>query len=352
MSSLSVSANQSVSRGNQIGVMGSTGCSTGRHVHFAIGNSSCTNVSLGCTIWRGSDSPDGTAVSTSGSTGGSYPELDSGSTSANTFMVVNSSGAAYANNVLNAGMTRQTSDGDALKVAVGGNYMGLITSCGALYGKSSLGAGYTQMTACGDAQAVAVGSNGIYVVITGCGAAYSNRTISMSGWHALTVCGDATAISAGGQNIALINSGGTAYASTSWNGALSRVSNYGDAHAIAISSGGRLMMITGCGAAYANNAIGVSGWSQKAGCGDAVRIATGGSRLALINSGGTAYATDTWNGGMTQISNNGDATQISVGDTGTILMITGCGAAYANNAISVNNWYGLTVCGDAQTVAG
>jgi surface antigen len=269
------------------------------------------------------------------------------------FMVRTSAGAAFGNNMLGAGMTRLTNDGDAQKIAVGGNYMGLINGCGALYGRNSLSApGWTQMTACGDARAVAVGSAGIYVIINGCGAAYSNSNISMSGWTPLTGCGDAIAVSAGGKNVALINSGGTAYAAINWWGPLQQVSNPGDAQAIAISSGGMLMMINGCGGAFTNNSFSMGGWSQKASCGDALRVATGGHRFVLVNSNGTAYATDTWNGGMTQVSNPGDAHDVSVGDTGTMLMISGCGSAVANNNISVNGWSALTGCGDALAIAG
>jgi hypothetical protein len=282
---------------------------------------------------------------------------DSSSNSTDSFMVINSGGAAFANNVLNAGLTWQYIDnGDALKVAVGGNYMGLINGCGALFGKNKLSdVGWTQMTACGDARDVAVGSDGNYVIINGCGGAFSRRStgsLGMDGWVQLTGCGDARAVSAGGKNIALINSGGTAYAAVNWWGPLQRVSNYGDARAIAVSSGGMLMMINGCGGAFANNGFMNGGWSQKAGCGDAVRIAVGGSRLVLINSGGTAFATDQWNGGMAQISNPGDAREVSVGDKGTVLMISGCRAAVANNAISRDGWYGLTGCGDALAAAG
>jgi hypothetical protein len=279
------------------------------------------------------------------------------SSSTDTFMVINSGGAAFANNVLHAGLTWQhIVNGDALKVAVGGNYMAVINGCGALFGKIGLNTvGWTRMTACGDARDVAVGSDGNYIIINGCGGAYSRRStngVGMDGWVQLTGCGDATAVSAGGKNIALINSGGTAYAAINWWGPLQRVSNYGDARAIAVSSGGMLMMINGCGGAYTNNAFVNGGWVQKAGCGDAVRIAVGGHRFALINSGGTAYATDTWDGGMTRISNPGDAREVSVGDNGTILMISGCNAAVANNSISVDNWYGLTGCGDALAIAG
>jgi surface antigen len=287
-----------------------------------------------------------------------FKDLPSGSFagSSNTFMLINSAGAAYANDQLSTGMSRQTVDGDAVKVAVGGNFMALINSCGALWGKTALSsASWTQMTNCGDTHDVAVGSSGIYVIINGCGAAWSRGTASglgMDGWTQLTSCGDTKAIAAGGQNIALINGSGTAYASTTWWGQLQRVSNIGDAKAITISSGGFLMMINGCGAAWANNAIGTNGWIQKTGCSDAVRISAGGSRLALINSGGTAYATDQWNGGLTQISNPGDAREIAVGDKGFLMMINGCGAAWAKNTIiNTSNWAPVTGCGDAVRIA-
>jgi hypothetical protein len=275
------------------------------------------------------------------------------SSSSDTFMVRTSAGAVFGNSVLNAGMTRLTNDGDALKIAVGGNYMGVISACGAAWGRSSLSGGWTQMTSCGDARDIAVGSDGsgVFIIINGCGAAYSRSGIN-GYWYQLTGCGDAVRVAAGGKNIALINSGGTAYAAINWWGPLQKVSNAGDAREIAVSSGGMLLMINGCGGAFTNNAFVNGGWSQKAGCGDALRIAAGGHRFVLINSGGTAFATDTWNGGMTQISNPGDAHGISVGDTGTILMISGCGAAVANNSINVNGWSGLTVCGDALAIAG
>jgi hypothetical protein len=275
------------------------------------------------------------------------------SNSADTFMVRTSAGAAFGNNALNAGMTRLTSNGDAIKIAVGGNYMGLISSCGAAWGASSLTSGWTQMTSCGDARDIAVGSdgNGIFIIINGCGAAYSRSGIN-GYWYQLTRCGDAVRVAAGGKNIALINGGGTAYAAINWWGPLQQVSNVGDAHEIVVSSGGMLMMINGCGGAYANNVFAMGGWNQKVSCGDALRIAAGGHRFVLINSGGTAYATDIWSGGVTQISNPGDAREISVGDTGTILMINGCGAVAANNMISVDNWYTPTVCGDALSIAG
>jgi hypothetical protein len=275
------------------------------------------------------------------------------SSSSDTFMVRTSAGAAFGNNMLNAGMTRLTNDGDALKIAVGGNYMGLISACGAAWGASSPTSGWTQMTSCGDARDIAVGSDGsgVFVLINGCGAAYGRSGIN-GYWYPLTGCGDTVRVAAGGKNIALINGGGTAYAGVNWWGPLQQVSNPGDAHEIAVSSGGMLMMINGCGGAFTNNAFVNGGWSQKVGCGDALRIAAGGHRFVLINSGGTVYATDTWNGGVTRISNPGDAHEISVGDTGTILMISGCGSAVANNNISVDGWYSLTVCGDALAIAG
>jgi len=268
-------------------------------------------------------------------------------------MVINSAGQAWSTTQLDVGMTSQTAPGDALKVAVGGSYEGLITSCGALYGRDlNNSTGWTLMNGCGDNRDVAVGSKGYYVIINGCGAAWSRSGVGSGGWTQLTSCGDTAAISAGGQNIALINGGGTAYAATAWWGPLTQVSNTGDAKAIAITSTGRLMMITACGAAYTNGAIGMGGWSQKAVCGDALKIAAGGENVVLINSSGTAYA-GPWNGGLAQISNSGDAKEISIGDRGPVVMTTSCGSAVSKFGLSgTSGWAMLTGCGDTLAITG
>ncbi len=51
-------------------------------------------------------------------------------------------------------------------------------------------------------------------MVTGCGAAYSNNTISTGGWHMETGCGDTSAIATGGSYVGLIN--GSHLHSTTW----------------------------------------------------------------------------------------------------------------------------------------
>jgi hypothetical protein len=72
LSSASVSVGQAVTEGTQLGVMGSTGCSTGQHVHFAV--ATCSNI-FGCTAWTAPDPPDGTHVTQGAGTGGIYGQL-------------------------------------------------------------------------------------------------------------------------------------------------------------------------------------------------------------------------------------------------------------------------------------
>jgi hypothetical protein len=272
----------------------------------------------------------------SGGTGANFALYDPIATG--TYMIMNAGNGAFSSRYLNNGMAQETSLGDAKAIAVGGNNMMLISGCGAAYASSASGSGWSKKTACGDAKAVAVGSDGVMMIISGCGAAYAAP--------------DAKAISVGGKNVALITGNDTAYASTSWNGRWSQLTGAGDAKAISISSGGITMLTTACGASYATSSLGVGGWSQKTACGDTKAIATGGSKVGVINNSNTAYASNSWNGGLTQISNTGDAVALSLGDTTPNLIITGCGAAYGNLGLSVGGYNQITICGDTHAIAG
>jgi hypothetical protein len=79
LSSRSVSAGDQVTQGQQIGVMGSTGCSTGQHVHFEIGTAiSGGLITHASSLWNATDPADGTQISQGTPTGGTYPGLGSG----------------------------------------------------------------------------------------------------------------------------------------------------------------------------------------------------------------------------------------------------------------------------------
>jgi hypothetical protein len=246
----------------------------------------------------------------SGGTGANYALYDPIATGR--YMVINSGGGAFSSTYLNNGLTQETALGDAKEIAVGGSNMMVITSCGAAFASNTPGGHWTQRTACGDAKAISVG----------------------------------------GKNTALITGNNTAYASTSWGGPWSQLTGAGDAQDIAISSGGIVMLKTGCGAAYASHSFGGDGWSQKAVCGDAMSIAAGGSKVGLIASGGTAFVASAWNSGMTRVSNVGDARALSLGDTTPVMMITACGAAFGNLGIGIDGYNQITICGDTKKIAG
>lgn len=72
LASASVSVGQTLSEGAQLGVMGNTGCSTGQHVHFAVGR--CARI-FSCTLWNAPDPADDTRLTQGQATGGTYPEL-------------------------------------------------------------------------------------------------------------------------------------------------------------------------------------------------------------------------------------------------------------------------------------
>jgi hypothetical protein len=285
----------------------------------------------------------------SGGTGANYALYDPIATGK--YMVINSGGGAFSSTYLNNGLTQETALGDAKEIAVGGNNMMVITSCGAAFASNTPGGHWTQKTTCGDAKAIAVGNDGTMMIINSCGAAFSAPNLS-AGWTQRTACGDAKAISVGGKNTALITGNNTAYASTSWGGPWSQLTGAGDAQDIAISSGGIVMLKTGCGAAYASHSFGGDGWSQKAVCGDAMSIAAGGSKVGLIASGGTAFVASAWNSGMTRVSNVGDARALSLGDTTPVMMITACGAAFGNLGIGIDGYNQITICGDTKKIAG
>jgi len=79
LSSRSVSAGDHVTQGQQIGVMGSTGCSTGQHVHFEIGTAvSGGLVTHASSLWNATDPADGTQIGQGAPTGGTYPGLGGG----------------------------------------------------------------------------------------------------------------------------------------------------------------------------------------------------------------------------------------------------------------------------------
>ena len=114
----------------------------------------------------------------------------------------------------------------------------------------------------------------MFMMVTGCGAAYSNNTISTGGWHMETGCGDTSAIATGGSYVGLINGGGTAWASTTWNGQLNQISNAGDATAISMNDMPRVMMISACHAAYGKDDVNdKNNWIGQTICNDATAIA-------------------------------------------------------------------------------
>jgi murein DD-endopeptidase MepM/ murein hydrolase activator NlpD len=79
LASRSVNAGDHVTQGAQIGVMGSTGCSSGQHVHFEVGT--CINesglVTPACSVWgkAPSDPAPGATVAQGTPTGGTYGGL-------------------------------------------------------------------------------------------------------------------------------------------------------------------------------------------------------------------------------------------------------------------------------------
>jgi murein DD-endopeptidase MepM/ murein hydrolase activator NlpD len=77
LASRSVNVGDRVKQGAQLGVMGSTGCSDGQHVHFEVGT--CVNsgglVMPACSVWAAPDPAPGTNVSQGAPTGGNYAGL-------------------------------------------------------------------------------------------------------------------------------------------------------------------------------------------------------------------------------------------------------------------------------------
>jgi hypothetical protein len=190
-----------------------------------------------------------------------------------TMMIISGCGAAYAAPSLSSGWTQRTACGDAKAISVGGKNVALITGNDTAYASTSWNGGWSQLTGTGDAKAISISSGGITMVTTACGATYATSTLGVGGWSQKTACGDTKAIATGGSKIGVINSGGTAYASSTWNGGLTRISNTGDAVALSLGDSTPNLIITGCGAAYGNLGLSVDGYNQITICGDTHAIA-------------------------------------------------------------------------------
>ncbi|HEV2474439.1 MAG TPA: hypothetical protein VGS41_17310, partial [Chthonomonadales bacterium] len=183
-------------------------------------------------------------------------------------------GAVWTNNQPSTTGAYEETGCGAKAISAGGNNIAYVDSTNTAYAAYSWNGTANRVSNVGDATNIAVSNQGILMMVTGCGAAYSNNTFSTSGWHGFTGCGDATAIATGGLYIGFINGGGTAWGATTWNGSINQISNTGDAQAISMNDMPRILMISSCNAAYAkDNVNDKNNWIGQTGCNDATAIA-------------------------------------------------------------------------------
>lgn len=212
--------------------------------------------------------------------------------------------AAWANDNLGmAGWSRQTDTGTTQAIAAGGNIIAIINSASEVWAKDGLAStGWAQMTPAGNTRAVAVGSTGRVMTIDACGAAWANDNRSMSGWTQQTGCGDTRAIAVGGSRMMIINGCGAAYAKDTLTGPWQLISDCGTTKAIAVGSSGRMMLVNSCDAAWASDSI-RTGWTEQTPCGNVSAVAIGGSRLVILNSARELWGKDNvTSGGWIQLT--------------------------------------------------
>ncbi len=189
-------------------------------------------------------------------------------------MWMDNCGAVWTNNQPSTTGEYQETGCGAKAISAAGNNIAYVDSHNTAYASSTWNQPATQVSNPGDATNIAISNQGILIMITGCGAGYTQNVFTISNWHYEVGCGNATAIATGGAWIAFIDGTGTAYGATTWNGLYNPISNAGDAHALAITDAQRVLMISGCYAANAKDDVNdKNNWISKTICGDATAIA-------------------------------------------------------------------------------
>lgn len=194
--------------------------------------------------------------------------------------------------------------------------------------------------------------SGRLMLVNGQGATYAKDEI-LGGYSQLNNPNETLAISTGGQYMAIINQCGAVWAkNTLGTSGWAQQTNCGDAQAVEITSTGRVVIMNACSAVWAKDGLQPDGWNQLNNCGETRAIAAAGQYIMIINQCGAAWAKTTLSmSGWAQQTNCGETLAIAIGASGRLMIINQCGEAWAKDGLQPSGWAQQTSCGDTRAIA-